>query len=381
MKRKNTVVLFKVESSYGVDPTMIGDNALQVVSNLQTSPLKTEVVERDLIQGFYGQNERVTAHKESKISFEVELAGHAGMVLGVMPKIDPLIRACGFVGSQSTRAIASITRVGAVATVTTTGSHGLATNDKVYISGAAETEYNSISATVTVTGATTFTYAVTGTPATPATGTIVMRSGYVYTPISASIPSVAFATYVDGVCHKMLGCRGNMSIDLSVKTIPKLKFEFTGIYVAPTDSANPTPVVSEFTVPLASNTTNTTGFALLGYSGYLESLSLNLNNVVNFKNLIGSEMVELNDRKISGSISLEATTIAQKDFWSAVLAQTTGALVLTHGTQCGNKVAINCPRVMLDSPEYKELNMSMMLTANISVLPNTGNDEMTLTFQ
>ena len=91
LKKKNTVILFKVESVYGTDPTPVGANALQVVSNLQVSPLKATVVERDLITGYFGQNERVTAAKESKISFEVEMAGHAALVIGAMPKIDPLI--------------------------------------------------------------------------------------------------------------------------------------------------------------------------------------------------------------------------------------------------------------------------------------------------
>jgi len=62
----------------------------------------------------------------------------------------------------------SITRSGSTATATAT-AHGLATGDTAIIRGATEEEYNEI-ATVTVTGVNTFTYAVTGTPATPATG-------------------------------------------------------------------------------------------------------------------------------------------------------------------------------------------------------------------
>ncbi len=68
-------------------------------------------------------------------------------------------------------AITSITRSGSTATVTTTAAHGLATNDKVVIRSANQNEYNGIQ-TITVTGASTFTYTVSGTPATPATGTI-----------------------------------------------------------------------------------------------------------------------------------------------------------------------------------------------------------------
>ena len=76
----------------------------------------------------------------------------------------------------SAQAVTSITRSGVTATVTTTGSHGYSTGDIAIIAGANETDYN-IEAEITVTGATTFTYIVAGSPATPATGTITSDFG------------------------------------------------------------------------------------------------------------------------------------------------------------------------------------------------------------
>lgn len=64
----------------------------------------------------------------------------------------------------------TIVRSGSTATVTHT-SHGLATNNKVNIQGANQPEYNGVHQ-ITVTGASTYTYTVSGSPATPATGTI-----------------------------------------------------------------------------------------------------------------------------------------------------------------------------------------------------------------
>src|SRR3990167_2273721 len=65
----------------------------------------------------------------------------------------------------------SITRSGTTATVTTAAAHGLATGDYARVAGATQTDYNGKFA-VTVTNTTVFTYAVGGSPATPATGTI-----------------------------------------------------------------------------------------------------------------------------------------------------------------------------------------------------------------
>lgn len=60
--------------------------------------------------------------------------------------------------------ISSITRSGQTATVTTASAHGLSTGMVVTIRDAVDTLYNG-TFVITVTGATTFTYTMTGTPA------------------------------------------------------------------------------------------------------------------------------------------------------------------------------------------------------------------------
>lgn len=64
----------------------------------------------------------------------------------------------------------TITRSGSTATANCT-SHGYRTGQIIKHSGASQTEYN-IEARVTVTDANNYTFTVSGTPATPATGTI-----------------------------------------------------------------------------------------------------------------------------------------------------------------------------------------------------------------
>jgi hypothetical protein len=68
----------------------------------------------------------------------------------------------------------TITRSGSVATVSHTG-HGLTSGKQIIIRGANEDEYNGIFS-ITVVDANSYTYNVTGTPATPATGSITGTS-------------------------------------------------------------------------------------------------------------------------------------------------------------------------------------------------------------
>lgn len=81
-----------------------------------------------------------------------------------------------FRGYQTAEAItlSSLTRSSSTATATKI-AHGLAAGTWVDVQGATEVEYNGIFQIATVPTADTFTYTVTGTPASPATGTITAR--------------------------------------------------------------------------------------------------------------------------------------------------------------------------------------------------------------
>ncbi len=68
--------------------------------------------------------------------------------------------------------VTSIIRTGSIATVTTAVDHEIASNVAVTISGAVQTEYNGVQEII-VTAANQFEYEVSGTPVTPATGTIL----------------------------------------------------------------------------------------------------------------------------------------------------------------------------------------------------------------
>lgn len=73
-------------------------------------------------------------------------------------------------GPLPSNATVTITRSGATATVSHT-SHGLANGVKVQIKGAEQQEYNGVY-TITYINANSYSYTVSGTPVTPATGTI-----------------------------------------------------------------------------------------------------------------------------------------------------------------------------------------------------------------
>lgn len=203
-----------------------------------------------------------------------------------------------------------------------------------------------------------------------------------YTPVSSAFKSVTIYFNVDGVLHKITGARGNVELRVNARQIPVFAFNMIGLYNAPTDAAVPTVDYTAFQTPEAANNTNTTSFSLFSYSGVLESLSMNLNNDVQFRALIGRESVDLVDRQVGGTMVFEAPAIATKDFFAAALANTLGALTITHGSTAGNQVVISSSRVDIVNPTYQDLNGVHMLSVPYVLVPSsTGNDEFTITVQ
>jgi uncharacterized phage protein gp47/JayE len=125
----------------------------------------------------------------------ITLEGSLGTLI---PALTEFVGSNGYVyATQSVSSVAnvsqnitSITRSGSVATVTCPNNHNLASGVSVTVSGSDQTEYN-ITAPVVVTSGVTFQYSVSGTPVTPATGTMV------YSAIFASILVSATDTGVD----------------------------------------------------------------------------------------------------------------------------------------------------------------------------------------
>lgn len=100
--------------------------------------------------------------------------------------------------SRHTYAVTSITRSGSTATVTTTATNSLVTGDSVTHAGAGQAEYN-VTATITVTVAgSAYTYTVSGTPATPATGTITAVGGKTTVPGVVYLNGYVFVQDING---------------------------------------------------------------------------------------------------------------------------------------------------------------------------------------
>lgn len=197
----------------------------------------------------------------------------------------------------------------------------------------------------------------------------------VYAPASAAISSASCYYFEDGIKYALLGARGTQSLKFSAGGVPMMHFTFTGLRVAPTDTALPTPTLPAI-VPVAVNQANTT-FNLGGYSGVLQELSGDFGLDVKYLNRPNSESVQILGRKATGSVTLEKTLLATKNWYTVIGGSS--VLTLTHGTVAGNKFKVDAPAAQIISVENAETDGVAMVQLGLEFVPSAGNDEVTIT--
>ena len=212
--------------------------------------------------------------------------------------------------------------------------------------------------------------------------TVASGTSVTYEPISANFSSVTIHYNVDGVRHIVTGCRGNVALSAEVGAIPTLDFTFTGIYNAPTDTALPSVTYGNQATPLIFKNGNTTSFQLLSFAGALQSLNFDIGNSIVYRELVGgTKEVLLTDRAANGSVTIEAPTLAQIDYFTAALSDTAlGNLTVTHGTTAGNICRLSSTKVDIGDVSYGEMDGVTMLEIPYTLVRSSANDELSIVY-
>lgn len=90
---RRRLILAKIESTYGTDPTPTGASNAILVRNLEIQPLLAETVNRELVRPYLGQSDQLLSQTRVEVTFEVELAGSG--TAGTAPAYGPVLRSCG----------------------------------------------------------------------------------------------------------------------------------------------------------------------------------------------------------------------------------------------------------------------------------------------
>ena len=381
---RKRLILAETESQYGTDPSPGAADAV-LVRDLNITPLQSDVVSRDLIRPYLGASEQLLANTRVECTFSVEMAGSG--TAGTAPRYGSVLKACGMAETAVTPAVTGTATAGGANSITLEG--GASATDSFYVGqiiritgGLGNGAIALITAYVGATKVATVR-PLTGSVTFDNTSDYSIGTQVIYTPVSAAFSSVTIHYNIDGVLHKLTGCRGTFTLNANVGEIPTIDFTMTGIYNPPTDTAAPAVTYADQATPLIFKNGNTGAFSLLSYTGCLQSVSMDLGNEILYRELIScTKQVNITNRATTGTTVIEAPTIASKDYFTAALSDgTLGDLSFIHGSAAGNLVSLYSTRVDIGDPSYEDQDGIHMLSIPFTAVPSTaGNDEFRLVY-
>jgi hypothetical protein len=382
---RKSAITFALEGTYGADAT---PSIAVLCSVPEIQPLEGNQVERDFVRPWFGGSGYIRVENYAMVSFETELAGSG--TAATPPPWGALLKACNFSETITAAAITGTAQADGTTTSIKLAAGASAANDfytGMSISITAGTGNGQKGEIVSYNGTTKVATIAKAWAAGPdATSEYSIGANVMYTPnsnfdISTANTSATIYFARDGVRHVLLGARGSFSLDLSSKQIPKIKFTFTGLLGTIEDAALPTVDYSSFQLPVTVSTENTTDLNLLGYAGaVMQTFNVDIANNVIHRQLVGAESVLITDRKPAGNVSIEATLVATKDWWTIAKAASYGVFAIKHGQTAGNIIGVTGRNVQLTQPKYSDSDGVVMMDFGISFTPfgTSGNDEIRL---
>ena len=391
LRSKQRLVLAKTEgSSYGVDSLPTGSDALFINDDLQLTPLAGDTTQRRIIRPFMGGFESLMVNTQVGISFSVEYAGSGAA--GTAPRYADLLRACRTSQTVTASPLTGTAVAGSAGSITL--AVGTSAVDNFYVGQIISiTSGTGNGSSGLITGYVGSTRVATVVPITAAftpdaTSAYSIAANTAFKPISTidgvADTSVTITYNVDGVQHKLLGCRGTVSLNCELGQIPSLQFTMTGIYTTPTDTAQSTYTLAygAQATPVVFRNDNVKAFRFFGLSGCLQMVSMDFGNEIVYRERIGcTKRVDLVDAQVSGQVMLEATTMAAfNPFEAAFVDSALGHLNFVHGTTAGNRASLVVPSCDLGQPSYSQDGGIEMINLPFTAPPAFANDDFYMVF-
>lgn len=371
----------KIETTSGTSSNPAGTDAV-LCRSIEVVPIESETIDREVIRSYLGNSDVLLSNTRVSITIETEFQSSG--TAATASRLDSLIRACGFTVANVAANVTGTAQAGSANSITL--ASGASSTDDIYvghrieITGGTGDEHVGL---ITSYNGTTKVCSVVASSATfvpGASSTYSIAAGNKYSPVSSSFESCTIKFNNSGVQHLATGCRGSFSIGLSTDSIPTMTFNMVGSYNAPTDTSLSGTYTNQ-AVPVLFKQGNTTASTVLDYTGAsISSLSLDLNNEVVSRELVGAtKSVLITNRQPTGEVVIEAPTIASKDYFTMANDNTRGVVSCLHGSAAGSRVGLVLPICDIGNPTYSDDQGIQMLNLPFNIIPGSaGNNEIAL---
>lgn len=212
---------------------------------------------------------------------------------------------------------------------------------------------------------------------------IVASDSVTYNPISLGHESVTIRLWIGNTLFALAGARGTARLRLEAQGVPRMEFEFTGLWTEPTQAAALVPTLAaQMTAEvLAASAANTPVFTLNGTACVMRSFTFALGNRVEPRLLVNGESIRIVDRAETVETTIEALPLTTLNPFSLAGSRAGVAIVLQHGTAAGRRVTLTVPRAQMQRLAGLEESQGIMeWPLRLVPLAISGNDQWTLAF-
>lgn len=311
---RKTVILAKLETTYGVDAVPTGAANALVVSKMSINALNAEYIKRDIIREYLGASEELPGASYVECGFDIELVG-AGTA-ATAPAWGPLMRSIGFAET---------------------------------ITAGVRVDY------------------------TPVSGGFESSSIYYYDDgVLHKLLGVRGTATLDlTVGQKPVISFKFMGIDGGISAAPNAATTLTAWRV-------PQIVTDENSGDITIGATHAVATAPAFVGGVAfpsQGLTIDLGITATFQKILGGKSVAITDREVTGSLKLKQTAAEEVTFMADVKSAKKSSIGLIHGTVAHDKVGVFLPAAQFKDPTKEELNGERLIGYKVRALPVAGNDE------
>ena len=211
----------------------------------------------------------------------------------------------------------------------------------------------------------------------------VHSEGYEYDPVSDLFDSLTLYIYLDGLLHKLTGCRGTFTVEGAAGEVAKYTFTFTGNYVAPLDAAIPVTPNLDTTLPPAVEQAD------LQVDGGITPLcaaafGLDMANNVVIRDCVNKvdafDGVVITGRAPSATMDPESVLESDHPFWANLAAGTPLLFQVRVGTVKGNLVHFESDNASYSELGYGNRNDIRIYNVTLRFSRTAGNDEINIAY-
>lgn len=347
MLTRRAAVLFKIESSEGVDasPSAGSDGVLVEAPRLTFNP---NVIDTNEVTPSLDPADKIVGGMSVGFEFDIYLKGSGAA--GTPPEWGKVLKCCGFAETITASAVPASPEAlasGASAVQCTLGASATGTSE-LYLG-------MPVNFSSTVSG-TSFIWDYSAAKLTKLTDTLganlTTSTDYqipinvLYLPASSSISSATIWFYQDGTLYKLTGCRGNVAFNLQAGGPCKAHFSFMGQFESKIDAALPTVTYDGTRPPVWKNGV----FSINSVAAAASAFSLDMGGKIaqpdNPNALEGFDPAVITARAPQGSISPKETLVATRDIMADFRAQTKRPIHARFGSTAGNRFALTIPSAL-----------------------------------